>query len=384
MPTSKLELTPVIVNMAWEVAPTTILDVGPGYGKMGLLCREYLEKPLVIDAVEMEPRYVTERLTAIYDHVNVKDVTQLRPELLAQYDLVLLIDVIEHLEKPDGLRLLESITGNVIVSTPRDFFQNPECEEYPSECHRSHWTLDDFGGRIDRDESSEVHGITLVRLHARRGHSGVDYLGNAWEEAALDSDDVRQNAVSPLPDYENSGEASATVVRDLAADCLKVLEFGCADGRVTKHLASRFDTVFACDISQAMLDKLNERGFKNVMPVLTNGTDIGGILDLRGERILLYSDSVLLHNAKHDVRSIFRSMRSIVSDGTSFVFQLPCYDVGCEPDGWTSVGVWTPKELKVLAASTGWRIENIAHNPGAFSFEAIGARHAEFHVFVAA
>lgn len=164
MPSSKLELAPTILNMAYVCNPNRILDVGPGVGKYGLLIREYLNPVDQLDAVEAWTPYVRQFpwLEAIYDHVIRADVRDLSNELLAAYDVVLMIDVIEHMEKEAGLRLLGRIPGRVIVCTPENFFQNPEADEIPPEKHRSLWSVADFGERVEVD-NSQLGGV-LVRL----------------------------------------------------------------------------------------------------------------------------------------------------------------------------------------------------------------------------
>lgn len=164
MPSSLLALAPTIIHMVWEKDAKRILDVGPGRGKYGLLIREYVGDPERLDAVEMHDGYVSERLRAIYDEVIVEDVCELTDDELERYDLVLMADVIEHIEKDRALKLLERIPGSVIVSTPVEFFENP-AELPDSERHVSHWTIEDFGERVELDCSQL--GAVLVRLRAR-------------------------------------------------------------------------------------------------------------------------------------------------------------------------------------------------------------------------
>jgi hypothetical protein len=160
MPTSNLHLAPDVITLVDQAHPTTILDVGPGRGKFGVLCREYVPTLNVIDAVEAWPDYVTDRLLCIYDHVFVEDVRNLEPETLASYDLVLMSEVIEHLPKEEGLALLDRIPGHVVITTPVEFF--PSVNYPPTEKHVSHWTMNDFGDRIEAD-GSRLGGI-VVRL----------------------------------------------------------------------------------------------------------------------------------------------------------------------------------------------------------------------------
>jgi len=164
MPTSNLAIWPAIVTLIDAVHPKSVLDVGPGYGKGGTLVREYCRSVETIDAVEAWEDYVTARMICIYDQVFHDDVCRWPTERLGDYDLVLMSEVIEHLEKPDGLDLLDRIPGYVVITTPMEFFDNgPNLP--PTETHRSLWSIGDFGDRVEADAS--MLGGVVVRL-ARR------------------------------------------------------------------------------------------------------------------------------------------------------------------------------------------------------------------------
>lgn len=141
MPTSNLHTWPEIINLVHQVDHDHILDVGPGWGKGSVLLREYLNvKPKRIDAVEAVKEYVDRHgLRPLYDEIWIGDVCDLTDEQLAEYDVVLMIDVIEHLEDAAAFDLLKRIPGRTIISTPVDWFQTdgglPEPEQ-----HRSHWS----------------------------------------------------------------------------------------------------------------------------------------------------------------------------------------------------------------------------------------------------
>lgn len=163
MPTSNLALAPSVIHLVHLAQPhRTVLDVGPGRGKYGLLLREYLsEPPEVIDAVEVEPSYVSDRLKAVYDRLFVFDVRRFGLNDFALYDVVLMVDVIEHLTKDDGLDLLARIPNRVVICTPAEFFSNgpglPESEE-----HRSVWSLEDFGAvRTIEHDMSAMGGVVV-------------------------------------------------------------------------------------------------------------------------------------------------------------------------------------------------------------------------------
>lgn len=174
MPSSNVYLAPQIVTMAAEVRPRAVLDVGPGHGKYGVLFREYV-RPRRLDAVEAEERYPDQFpwLDVIYDDLRVADVTTMADDELDAYDLVLMIDVLEHLDEAAGAALLSRIRGRIIVCTPRDFFQNPEADDgWESERHRSLWDARTIEAAASRSlEVNDVDawrmGGVLVRVAAR-------------------------------------------------------------------------------------------------------------------------------------------------------------------------------------------------------------------------
>lgn len=174
MPTSNLWLVPKVLTYVAELKPRFVLDVGPGHGKYGVLMREYVPTIRQLDAVEAEERYVDRYwwLTAVYDDVRVQDVATMTADELEQYDLVLMCDVLEHLDAEAAGRLLRRFAGAVVVCTPRDYFQNPEHRAYPTESHRSHWSarsIEEAAGRplIREDVEALDSGAVIVVIGAR-------------------------------------------------------------------------------------------------------------------------------------------------------------------------------------------------------------------------
>lgn len=147
MPTSEHWQIPRVLDCLVAERPVTLLDVGGGHGKYGCLAREYAESKR-IDFVDVTPPTLP-----CYDHVYLGDVRQLDRVLPAdapRYDLALLADVIEHLEKPEGFALLDSLLGRarrVLVTTPLGF-RRQEVPGLPFETHRSGWFPWDFARRF--------------------------------------------------------------------------------------------------------------------------------------------------------------------------------------------------------------------------------------------
>ena len=165
MPTSEHWQIPRVVDVLVRERPRTVLDVGAGYGKYGMLAREYggAERVDAVDAVA--PRF------PVYDHVWLGDVRALDTLLPADagpYDLALFIDTIEHLEKPEGWSLLDVLTRrarHVLITTPWGF-RPQEIPGQPFETHRSGWQPWEFGRRyrVVRREVFPGHFTRWLRL----------------------------------------------------------------------------------------------------------------------------------------------------------------------------------------------------------------------------
>ena len=146
MPTSEHWQIPRIVDVLARERPRRVLDVGAGYGKFGLLAREYGGAEHV-DAIDANPPRFP-----VYDRVflgDLRSIDRLIPAEPERWDLALFVDVIEHLEKPDAYRVLDFLVrrcGRVLVTTPWGF-RPQEIPGMPFETHRSGWLPWDFRTR---------------------------------------------------------------------------------------------------------------------------------------------------------------------------------------------------------------------------------------------
>lgn len=165
MPSSYAGSFPPIVHAIIAFDPRHVLDVGPGWGKYGLACREYLAELETLDAVEVpQGRYPTQ--DAIYGSIFVGDIRLAPEQFFLPYDLVLLIDVIEHLPLNDGHELLSRIQRAgpaVMVATPTRFFEQ-HVESNPHETHLSFWDGAEISPhRVVADVSTADAGIFLLK-----------------------------------------------------------------------------------------------------------------------------------------------------------------------------------------------------------------------------
>lgn len=157
MPTSWYQAIPHILSQVKGLNPKSILDIGIGFGKYGLLFRDLLEIPferynkqdwqIKIDGVEVFKDYHNPIYDFTYDNVYFGDILQ-TIDTLANYDCIILIDVLEHFTKEDGLRLITKLllhcNKGVIVSTP--FYPDHQIEYLGNqyEQHKSIWSIVDF------------------------------------------------------------------------------------------------------------------------------------------------------------------------------------------------------------------------------------------------
>lgn len=162
MPSSRYDHIPIVISVVRQLDPSSLLDIGVGFGKWGHLFREYLEivKSEVdparyrrqnwrirIDGIEGHLPYITPAHEFLYDKIHIGDMREL-VEGMGSYDVIFLGDVIEHVSKEDGVTLLRRCLSHarlaVVVSTPADETNQGALCDNPLEIHRSTWNQDDF------------------------------------------------------------------------------------------------------------------------------------------------------------------------------------------------------------------------------------------------
>ena len=115
------------------------------------------------------------------------------------------------------------------------------------------------------------------------------------------------------------------------------VEVGSGPGRMTKHLAARFDSVLAVDVSPAMLDRARANvPDENVEFRPVSGDRLDAVEDDTADVLLCYL--VLQHLPHRDIvvdylREFARVLRP---SGEAFV-QLPVLEPGLKPRAWRAV-----------------------------------------------
>jgi len=160
MSNSPYQDTVFILDFLTRLNPSSVLDVGSGFGRWGFLCRCHLgvgesvvsnpSQDMKIEAIEAYPENVNSVYDAVYDKVHKGDAKLILPKL-PKYDVIICSHIIEHFEKTDGWAFIEEAVRHaniaVIIGLP---FRDP-LRETPNknayEAHLSSWTGKDFCGR---------------------------------------------------------------------------------------------------------------------------------------------------------------------------------------------------------------------------------------------
>ena len=157
MPSSLQNNIPIVIEILGMYNPKSILECGCGFGKYGHLIREYFDVNkykqikkdnwvLTLDTIEVFEDYISPAHRYYYDNIIIGDFTQ-KIDVVGQYDVCLMVDVIEHLEKTEAYKFIDKALEHckqiIMVMPDHDYKQGPEFgNDY--ETHRSVWSLNDF------------------------------------------------------------------------------------------------------------------------------------------------------------------------------------------------------------------------------------------------
>lgn len=186
MPTSAPYAIPIIANVARQVRPRSVLEIGVGFGKYGVLLREYLDiwemNSLAdydrtrwrtrIEGIEATREYITPLHDFIYDTIHIGDATRII-DTLDRYDLILMADVLEHFDKPTGAAFVRKLYDHadrcVLLTYPEPCEARGNVLGNPYEAHHSDWNKGDFKP-FSRVAYKHVEGKAAVVAIVRPPH----------------------------------------------------------------------------------------------------------------------------------------------------------------------------------------------------------------------
>jgi SAM-dependent methyltransferase len=214
-----------------------------------------------------------------------------------------------------------AIAGGALTSAAQSDFR----AEMMLAVHESLYT---DGSRIDHDVSSETLSILLERIRTQWTHLGEtephwsvlvqdEFRSELMDDAAREAFNQSGTAMTDLIDLFER-RTGAPVTRGVC------LELGCGVGRITRHLARRFDQVIAVDISPGNLkiceDYLAAEGVKNVdLRLVSNPLDFSAFPEID----FFFSVIVLQHNSPPVQKFILESILRRIRPGGAALFQIP-------------------------------------------------------------
>ena len=183
MGTSNWQNISYCVGVLRRLKPASVLDVGTGFGRWGVLCREFLDVwegrearslwQTRIEGIEAFPGCLTPLHGYVYDRLHVGDAVEVLPAL-GVYDVVYLGDVVEHQAKSRAWDLLDEAVRHArqaaIVTIPigDNWPQEMGWDGNTYHAHRSVWEPEDFD-----------------RYPGARRHAFSDFLGRMYLVAEL-------------------------------------------------------------------------------------------------------------------------------------------------------------------------------------------------------
>lgn len=144
----------------------SLIDVGCGRGIIGALCRIYREPSRLVGMDVYESYLQFCKQFKFYDEYGNWNLE--KPPLPfknREFDVATCIEVIEHLPKDSGGRLLdelERIATRIIVTTPNIFSEQATFDNNPYQEHVSLWRVRDF-----RRRHYKVYGVGEMKIFGR-------------------------------------------------------------------------------------------------------------------------------------------------------------------------------------------------------------------------
>jgi ubiquinone/menaquinone biosynthesis C-methylase UbiE len=144
----------------------SLIDVGCGRGIIGALTRIYRHPSRLVGIDAFDEYLDFCARTNLYDELHKYDISKGNlPFRDREFDAGTCIEVIEHLQKGDGLKLLkelERVTRVVIISTPNKDISQKAYDDNPFQIHLSRWSPSDFTKR-----GYEVRGVGDLLVFGR-------------------------------------------------------------------------------------------------------------------------------------------------------------------------------------------------------------------------
>ncbi|UJF34265.1 class I SAM-dependent methyltransferase [Paenibacillus hexagrammi] len=158
MGTSNWQNVSYCIDLIRRISPKVILDVGVGFGRWGVLCREFLDVwngrvgreswETRIEGIEAFSANIDEYHRFFYTKIWEMDASDFLRTSQDKYNLIIFGDVLEHFYKDEGHKLLAFALDSsdyVMINIPiGDSWEQGDVYGNQYEEHKSEWYVSDF------------------------------------------------------------------------------------------------------------------------------------------------------------------------------------------------------------------------------------------------
>jgi 2-polyprenyl-3-methyl-5-hydroxy-6-metoxy-1,4-benzoquinol methylase len=176
----------------------------------------------------------------------------------------------------------------------------------------------------------------------------TDDVIRAWDVAHPDAIHPARSISEDA--YWNSGRAQAELLATVLPAGIRVVDFGCGDGRVAIPLRRLGYDVTGADASNSMLARLTERD-PEMPTVNSRGTDLYQALGKKTDALV--SLAVLIHYGYADAMELLAGLRDAVRANGLLVLDWPTADEPTEAGSWIGVTTWSPQAQADACARLG-------------------------------
>lgn len=172
MPVSSYSVIPEIIHQTHFNYPQSVLDVGVGNGMYGALVKNYLP---VCRVCGVEGFNYRTAMWNMYDHIWLLELTKALNVIHETFDVIIMADVIEHFDKPDGRAVIEGLKGLLtdrgilLISTPSVFIPQGPVGGNDLEIHKALYTPEDLpDAEVLRDKEGDKYGHYMYVYKIRK------------------------------------------------------------------------------------------------------------------------------------------------------------------------------------------------------------------------
>lgn len=152
----------LIDDMQKKSGVESILDIGIGFGKYGVLLRERMDVRFLrydkkdwitkIDGVEPFGKYITPIHKYVYNTIYYYKIEEIMDGIL-NYDIIIMIDALEHLDKELGIEVvkkLDKLTNKLLILSYPASYQPRQKTPWDNklEIHKCLWTDEEVADLI--------------------------------------------------------------------------------------------------------------------------------------------------------------------------------------------------------------------------------------------